>query len=95
MNQFEHRVPKQVWILAVVEAPRHFVKVGRQMFCRHTMPCSHNPALRSCEATSECPAFAIAAPLAAPSASGETRHIGIHWQGKGVVHDKRDGANES
>jgi len=38
MNQFEHRVPKQERILAVVEPPRHFVKVGCQMLCRHAMP---------------------------------------------------------
>ena len=29
MNQFEHGVSKQEWVLTVVEAPRHLVKVGR------------------------------------------------------------------
>jgi hypothetical protein len=29
MNEFQRRVPKQEWILAVVESPCHFVKVGR------------------------------------------------------------------
>ncbi len=29
MNELEHRIPKQERILAVVEPPRHFVKVGR------------------------------------------------------------------
>ena len=38
MNEFQHRVPKQERILAVVEPPRHFVKVGRQMLRRDPMP---------------------------------------------------------
>ena len=33
MNEFQHRVPKKVRILAVIEAPRHFVQVGREMLC--------------------------------------------------------------
>jgi len=33
VNELQHRVPKQERILAVVEPPRHFVKVGRQMAC--------------------------------------------------------------
>ena len=38
MNEFQHRVSKQERILAVVEPPRHFVRIGRQMLCRYTMP---------------------------------------------------------
>ena len=49
MDQFEHRVPKQERILAVVEPPRHFVKVGRQMLCRYTMPSPHDPAFEQAE----------------------------------------------
>ncbi len=29
MNEFQRRVPKQEWVLAVIEAPRHFVEVER------------------------------------------------------------------
>ncbi len=29
MNEFQHRIPKQERVLAVVEAPRHFDEVGR------------------------------------------------------------------
>ena len=49
MNQFQHGVTKQEWVLAIVESPRHFVKVGRQMLCRHTVPRSHNAALQERE----------------------------------------------
>ncbi len=45
MNELQHRVAKQIWILAVVEAPRHFVKIGREMLCRDAMPSSHDAAL--------------------------------------------------
>jgi hypothetical protein len=38
MNEFQHRVPKQERILAIVEAPCHFVKVGRKMLRRDPMP---------------------------------------------------------
>jgi hypothetical protein len=38
MNEFQHRIPKQEWIFTVVEPPRHFVKVGRQMLRRDPMP---------------------------------------------------------
>jgi hypothetical protein len=34
MNEFQHRVPKQERILAVIEPPRHFVKVGRHSTLR-------------------------------------------------------------
>ncbi len=43
MNESQHRVTKQERVLAVVEPPRHFVKVGRQMLRRDPMPRSHNP----------------------------------------------------
>lgn len=49
MNEFQHRVAKQVRILTIVEAPRHFVKVGREVFCGDSMPSSHNPALEQTE----------------------------------------------
>ena len=49
MNEFEHGVTKQERVLAVVEPPRHFVKVGCQMLCRNTVPSSHNPALQERE----------------------------------------------
>jgi len=39
VNEFQHRVPKQEWVL--VEPPRHFVKVGRQMLRRDSMPPFH------------------------------------------------------
>ena len=38
MNEFQHRISKQVRILAIVEAPRHFVKVSRQMLHRDALP---------------------------------------------------------
>ena len=49
MNEFQHCVPKQVGVLAVDEAPRHFVEIGRQMLCRDPMPRSHDPALKQTE----------------------------------------------
>src|SRR5208282_3114259 len=49
MNEFQHRVTKEIRILAVVEPPRHLVKVGRQMLCRDAMPSSHDAALEQAE----------------------------------------------
>jgi hypothetical protein len=40
MNEFQHRIAKQERVLAVVEPPRHFVKVGRQMPRGDPMPSS-------------------------------------------------------
>jgi hypothetical protein len=42
MNEFQHRVAKQKWILTVIESPSHFVEVGRQTLRRDSMPRSHN-----------------------------------------------------
>jgi len=41
MSKFQYRIPKQKRILPVVEPPRHFVKVGRQMLRRDSMPPSY------------------------------------------------------
>jgi len=43
MKEFQHRIPKPERILAVVEPPCHFVKIGRQMLRRDPMPSSYNP----------------------------------------------------
>ena len=45
MNEFQHRIAEEKRVLTVIKAPRHFVKVGCQMLCRHAMPRSHNAAL--------------------------------------------------
>ena len=42
-------ISEQVRILAIVEAPCHFVKIGGEMFRRNPMPRSHNPALQERE----------------------------------------------
>ena len=44
-NEFEHGVTKQKRVFAVIETPRHFVEVGRQMLCGNTMPRTDNAAL--------------------------------------------------
>lgn len=49
MDQLEHGVAEQIRILAVVEPPRHFVKVGRQMLRRDSVPRSHDSALEQRE----------------------------------------------
>jgi len=49
MNQFQHRVTEQKRILAVVEPPSHFVKVGREVLGADPVPRSHNPALQERE----------------------------------------------
>src|SRR6266404_97778 len=45
MDQFEHRVPKQERILAIVKPPCHLLQIGRQMLCRNPMPRPNDPAL--------------------------------------------------
>ncbi len=45
MKEFQHRVTEQKRVLAVVEAPRHFIEVGRHMLCRDSMPGA--PSLRA------------------------------------------------
>jgi len=49
MNETQQRIPEQEWVLTVVEAPRHFVKVGRKVLCRDFMPRSHDAALEQAE----------------------------------------------
>ena len=48
-NEFEHGVTKEKPILPVIEAPRHFVKIGRQILRRNPMPRAHDPALEQTE----------------------------------------------
>lgn len=52
MNEFEHRVAEQEWVLAVVKSPRHFIKIGGKMFCGGSMPRSHDAGLEQTEADS-------------------------------------------
>lgn len=38
-------IAEQIRVLAIVESEAHFIKVGRQMLCTHTMPRSSDSAL--------------------------------------------------
>lgn len=49
MNELQHRIAKQIRILAVIEAPCHFVKVGREMLGGDAMPSPHDAALEKRE----------------------------------------------
>ena len=44
-QQSQQGVPKEKWVLAIVEPEAHFVKVGLQMLCANTMPRSDDAAL--------------------------------------------------
>src|SRR6266481_360778 len=48
-NEPKQCVTEKKRVLAIVEAPGHFVKVSGKMLRRNTMPCSHNPALEKRE----------------------------------------------
>lgn len=49
MNELEHGVTEQKRVLAIVEAPSHFVEVRGEMLRAHTMPRSHDAALQERE----------------------------------------------
>ena len=49
MNEFKHRIAEKERVLAVVKPLSHFVKVGRQMIRRDTMPCPHDAPLEQRE----------------------------------------------
>src|SRR4029077_7430965 len=49
VNQFQHGIAEKERVLAVIKPPRHFVKVGREMFRRDSMPRSHDAALEQRE----------------------------------------------
>jgi hypothetical protein len=44
-----HSIAEQVRVLTVIESPAHFVKVGLQVLCTKTVPCTDNPALEKRE----------------------------------------------
>ena len=48
-NQFHQRIAEQKRIGTIVEPERHFIKVGRQMFCRDFMPRTNDAALQERE----------------------------------------------
>lgn len=54
MNEFQHRIPEQERILAVVKPPCHFVEVGSQVFRADSVPRSHNAALQEREGRLDC-----------------------------------------
>jgi hypothetical protein len=49
MNEFQHRVAKQIWVIAIVEAPFHFVEIGREMFRADLVPASNDAPLEERE----------------------------------------------
>src|SRR2546427_9398488 len=54
MDEFEHRVTKQIYIFPIVEAPCHLLKVGCQMLCRNAMPRTNDAALKQRECGFHC-----------------------------------------
>jgi len=46
VDQSQQRVPKQEIVVSVVEAPRHFVQIGLEMFERNLVPRPYNAALQ-------------------------------------------------
>jgi hypothetical protein len=45
VNEFQHRIAEQKRILAVADAPHHFVEIGREMLRTDLMPRAHDAAL--------------------------------------------------
>jgi hypothetical protein len=61
MNEFQHRVAEKIRVLPVVEPPRHFVEIGREMLSTYPMPRSHDSALEQAECRFRRPRVNIAA----------------------------------
>ena len=49
MNESQHRIAKEVRVLAIIEPPRHFIQVGLQVFCGNFMPRANDAALQKRE----------------------------------------------
>src|SRR5580698_7710088 len=49
MDELEHGIAKQKWILTILKSPCHLIEVGLQMLCRNTMPSANNAALQERE----------------------------------------------
>jgi hypothetical protein len=49
VNEFQHRIAEQERALTIVEAPHHFVEVGREMLRTDFMPPAHDAALEQGE----------------------------------------------
>jgi hypothetical protein len=51
-NESDERIAEKKIVFAIIEAPRHLVEIGLQVFRGDSMPRTHNPALEKLEGNS-------------------------------------------